>query len=339
LDKTKQNCYGLSIMNPPKCGEYDYIDFLTATPNAYSCTEAEKVQPDQENGPSHDSINRLLHGMPASASSSREEASLFVDGKGVPVVDDSTLDKPYAQKTELVTPHRSGRRHEVVRGINPITPLRSDGDAHIPCDYRIYDKAGDGKTKNDHLSDMLFKARIGGYEPEHVLFDSWRSGLENPKTIDNHGWFRLTRLRPNRLVNPDGAGNIPLSSAAISEGGTEVHLKGYGFVKIFGIDGKKGGAEYRATNDPDMDEPKRVRLSDFSWKIEEHHRGPKQFRGAERCRCGSAKSRRNHIGLSIRTFIGFEVFSLKTGHSWFEAKNRIVGDAVRAYLTNPVYAF
>mgnify|MGYP007030122129 CR=1 FL=1 len=48
-------------MNPPKYNEYDYIDFLTAAPNVFSCTEAEKVQPDHECGPSHDPINRLLH--------------------------------------------------------------------------------------------------------------------------------------------------------------------------------------------------------------------------------------------------------------------------------------
>ncbi len=43
----------LFFMNPPKCNEYDYINFLTAAPKVFSCTEAEKVQPDYECGPSH----------------------------------------------------------------------------------------------------------------------------------------------------------------------------------------------------------------------------------------------------------------------------------------------
>jgi hypothetical protein len=47
-------------MNAPKCNEYDYIDFLIATPRVYSCTEAARVQPDQDDAPSHDAINRLL---------------------------------------------------------------------------------------------------------------------------------------------------------------------------------------------------------------------------------------------------------------------------------------
>ena len=340
MDKIAQNCYHIYIMNPPKCNEYDYINFLTATPKVYSCTEAERVQPDQENAASHDSINRVLHRIPASAAALREESSLFVTSdKGVLIVDDSTLDKPYARKIGLVTQHWSGKHHKVVKGINLITLLWSDGDAHIPCDYRIYDKAGDGKTKNDHFSDMLMKAKIMGYEPEYILFDSWYASLNNLKTIRNYGWFWMTRLKSNRLVNPDGTGNIPLSSASISEGGTEVHLKGYGFIRVFGIVGRKGDTEYWATNNLDTDELGRLRLSDFSWTIEEYHRGLKQFCGAERCQCRSAKSQRNHIGLSIRTFLRFEVFSMKTGQSWFESKNRIIRDAIRAYLANPVYAF
>nr|WP_246522847.1 hypothetical protein [Gemmata palustris] len=35
---------------------------------------------------------------------------------GVLVVDDSTLDKPYARAIELVTRHWSGKHHAVVRG-------------------------------------------------------------------------------------------------------------------------------------------------------------------------------------------------------------------------------
>jgi len=327
-------------MNPPKCNEYDYINFLTATPRTYSCTEAERVQPDQEKGPSHDSICRLLHRIPANASSLREESSQFVNkNKGVLVLDDSTLDKPYAQKIELVTRHWSGKHHRVVSGINLVSLLWTDGDAHIPCDFRIYHKASDGKTKNDHFSDMLFKAKVTGFNPEYILSDSWYSGLKNLKIIASYDWFWLTRLKANRLINPDSSGNIPLSYADISESGSVVHLKGYGFVKIFGIVDKKGNTEYWATNNLNMDELERIRLSDFSWTIEEYHRGLKQFCGIERCQCRSAKAQRNHISLAVRTFIRFEIFSLRSGYSWFEAKTRIIRNAVRAYLSAPVYAF
>jgi putative transposase len=167
-------------MNSPKCNEYDYINFLMASPKIFSCTEAEKVQPDRERMPSHDSINRLLYRLSSDTEVLRQEAARFTDLKhGVLISDDSTLDKPYAKKIQMVTYHRSGKHHSVVKGINLVTLLRTDGDTHIPCDYRIYRKEADGKTKNEHFTDMLHKAAERGACPEYVLFDSRYSGVEN----------------------------------------------------------------------------------------------------------------------------------------------------------------
>ncbi|MDM8557148.1 hypothetical protein QUF75_20700 [Desulfococcaceae bacterium HSG7] len=120
---------------------------------------------------------------------------------------------------------------------------------------------------------MLFKAKVAGFSPEYILSDSRYSGLKNLKIIDSYGWHRLTRLKLNRLINPDNTENIPLSSADISETGSAVHLKGCGFVRIFGIAGEKGRTEYQAADNLDMDEFERIRLSDFSRTIEECHRG------------------------------------------------------------------
>ncbi len=215
--------------------------------------------------------------------------------------------------------------------------LQTDGDAHIPCDYRIYYKPEDGKTENEHFRDMLYKAESKGFEPECVLFDNWYAGLKNLKHIRKFGWYQMTRLEYNRLIDPDGSGNIAVSPADISEVGTEVHLKGYGLIKVFKIAAKDGSIEYQATDKLNMDELKRLQLSEFSWAIENYHRGLKQFCGVEKCQVRASKGQRNHIGLAIRTFLRFEVFNLKTGYSQFEAKNRIIRDAVRNYLANPIY--
>lgn len=39
--------------------------------------------------------------------------------------------------------------------------------------------------------------------------------------------------RSNRLVNPDGKGNVPISEVEIPPQGRVVHLRGFGFVKVF----------------------------------------------------------------------------------------------------------
>jgi len=91
-------------MNPAKVNEYDYINFLMATQKAYSCVEAERVQPEFDNAAAHDAITRLLHWMEPSTSQVWQEAQPQVRlNQGILVVDDSTLDKLYAEKMELVT--------------------------------------------------------------------------------------------------------------------------------------------------------------------------------------------------------------------------------------------
>jgi len=90
-------------MNPPKCNENDYINFLMATQKVFSCTEAGKVQPDAADAPCHDSVNRLLYRLCPNTEALRDESGKFVDSdRGVLIADDSTSDKPYAQKIEIV---------------------------------------------------------------------------------------------------------------------------------------------------------------------------------------------------------------------------------------------
>ena len=95
-------------MNPPKCTEYDYINFLIATPRYYSCTEAARVHPEQDNPPAHDSLNRLLYRLTPDSEQLWREAAPFVK-------DDSTLDTvPNTWNWSPVT----GKHKQVVSGIN-----------------------------------------------------------------------------------------------------------------------------------------------------------------------------------------------------------------------------
>lgn len=327
-------------MNAPKCNEYDYIDFLIATPKVYSCTEAARVQPDDDDPPSHDAINRLLLRIESSSEDLWQEARHQVSLKsGVLVLDDSTLDKQYAKKIDLVSRHWSGKHRKVVCGINLITLLWTDGDRYIPCDYRFYDKPTDGATKNDHFRKMLLTAKERGFLPACVLFDSWYSSLDNLKTIRSLGWFWLTQLKSNRQVDPDRRGNRAISEVEISETGSVVHLKGYGFIKVFKLVAPDGDIEYWATNKMGMNELERVKFADMAWTIETYHRGIKQFCGVERCQARKGRAQRNHIGLALRAFLRLEHHSFHKGISWFEAKTSIIREAVRAYLAKPLFTF
>ncbi|WP_145280050.1 IS701 family transposase [Tautonia plasticadhaerens] len=317
-------------MNVIKCYDTDYIDFLIASPELFSCTEAAKVQPEAIFPPAHNSFTRrLLLLEPDPEPLWREARPLVPRTGGLLVLDDSTLDKPYARSIDLVTRHRSGKHHAVVLGINLRTSLWTDGDRHIPCDYRFYDKGTDGLTKNDHFGAMLGAAKERGFAPDCVAFDSWYSGLENLKLIRGLGWRWLTRLKVNRRVNLDRQGNKAVGATAIETGGTIVHREGYGLIRVFRIVSRGGDTEHWATDDLAMDEMTRLSLAERTWAIENYHRGLKQCCGVGRCQARAGRAQRNHIGMAIRAFLRPERRHFyATGISWYEARARIVRGAI-----------
>jgi putative transposase len=326
------------MTNDVKCRDTDYIDFIIGSPKLFSCTEAAKVQPKGPNPPAHDAFTRLLlRPEPDSETLWLEAQPLVPLAGGLLVLDDSTLDKPYAKKMDLVARHWSGKHHAVVRGINLTTLLWTDGDRQIPCDYRLYDKTKDGLTKNDHFRAMVKTAHERGFAPDCVAFDGWYSGLENLKLIRSLGWHWLTRLKINRRVNLDRQGTKAVGETAIAASGTVVHLEGYGLIRVFRIVSRDGDTEHWATDDLTMDELTRLKLAEQTWAIENYHRGLKQCCGVERCQARAGRAQRNHIGMAIRAFLRLERHFYATGVSWYEAKAQIVREAIRAYIAKPLY--
>jgi putative transposase len=326
-------------MNRPKADELDYIHFLIAAQKVFTCTEAARSAPGNLDPPAHDAFTRLLRREPPDTGALWEEARTLVEPEwGLLVVDDTTLDKPYSKKMELVHRHWSGKHHRVVSGINLTTLLWSDREALVPTDFRVYDKPRDGLTKNDHFRVMLQMAKERGFEPRYVLFDSWYSSLENLKVIRDYGWRWLCRLKSNRLVNPDKkSGNFAIEEIEIPTEGRVVHLKAYGMVKVFRTVAKDGGAEHWATDDLKMSESDREELEGAGWGIETYHRALKQCCGVERAQVRGERAQRNHLGLALRAFLRLEANRLRNGVSWYEAKLSIVREAVREYLRQPLY--
>lgn len=325
-------------MNPARCTATDYIDFLVATPRSVSCVEAARVHPGAPDAPAHDAFTRLLHRLePDPAALWAEVAPLVDRQRGVLIVDDSTLDKPYARKMELVHRHWSGKHHAVVDGINLITLLWTDGDRLIPVDYRLYDKPHDGISKNEHFLAMLLTARERGFMPECVLFDSWYASVDNLRLIRQCGWRWLTRLKTNRRVSMDYQPKRALETWPIAETGSEVHLEGYGLIRVFRVVATNGDTDYWATDDGAMIELERLKYAEMAWGIEVYHRALKQECGVEGAQVRAARAQRNHIGMAIRAFVRLEWHRVRTGIAWKMAKEGIIRQALRSYLARPWY--
>jgi hypothetical protein len=108
---------------------------------------------------SHDQINRYLKTAKITPSTlwSNVKNDIQVDEEGYLVFDDTVLDKKYSQKIELVRKQYSGNAHGVVRGIGVVNCVYVNSKTHQfwVIDYRIYAPESDGKTKLDHVEDIL----------------------------------------------------------------------------------------------------------------------------------------------------------------------------------------
>jgi hypothetical protein len=322
-------------MNPPRVNELDLVHFLVATPKVCSAAEAGRPLADPTDAPAHDAFSRLLYRLEPDATTLWDDVQpLLVRTRGVLVIDDSTLDKPYARQIELVGYHWSGKHHRVVKGINLISLVWTDGDRMFPCDYRLYD-AQDGLSKIDHAQAMLSTALQRGFQPEYVLFDGWYASVDLLKFIRKQGWKFLSRMKSNRKVRLNREAAVAVSEALISQEGTVVWLPEFGEVKVFRIVARNGDTEHWFTNDLGMTALARVGVADRGWQIEEYHRGIKQHCGVERCQSFRAKAQRNYIRASLRAFVRLEWIRYSEGIGWFETKTNLIRKAVQDYVQNP----
>lgn len=318
-----------------KCSKEFYCQFLIAAQTNFTATNFSSLT----EGVAHDSISRFLSGTKLTPKLLWEYSSHFVEkDKGVLILDDSVLDHPHAKKMGLAQWQYSGTHHDVVFGIGLTTLLWSNTTQHIPVDFRVYAPEEDGFTKNQHAREMLTLARHKQFAPEMVLMDSWYGSLETLKLIRDFNWIFVTRLKSNRIVStaPGKENRVKVSQLEIPEAGMVVHLRGYGQIKIFLIVFPNGNKEYMATNQLTFSNTDIREAAARRWKIEEYHRGLKQTTGVEMCQSTTARAQRTHIFCSILSFLALEKKQLEEDITWYEAKRKIISDALFSYLKSPM---
>lgn len=85
------------------------------------------------------------------------KAQVIQTSYGFILFDDTVIDKSFSREMELVRSQYSGNEHWVIKGIGVVTCVYVNPqiDQFWIIDYRIYDPDGDGKTKLNHVQDML----------------------------------------------------------------------------------------------------------------------------------------------------------------------------------------
>jgi len=286
-------------MSQSKCSRELYCSFLEVTSARYSALSLSEVAPLNL---SHDSVSRWL------ADSKVQPKDLWLAAKkavrstaGILVFDDVVIDKSRSGKMELVNWQYAGSKHDITKGIGVVNALwQVSKEEYIPMDYRIWNPPEDGKTKNDHFQDMLRSTRSRGLHPEMVVADSWYGSLKNLKTVRSHGWDWVMGLRNNRLV---GKPHQQLKTLDIPDEGLVTYLKGYGWVRVFRFAATNGRTDYVGTSRADLTREQVKTYFERRWSVEVLHRELKQTCGLSRCQAKTGRAQRNHIGLSLLTWI------------------------------------
>ena len=117
-----------------------------------------------------------------------------------------------------------------------------------PIDYRIYAPDQDGKTQNEHFSEMVMNAVYAKkIQAKRILFDSWYASAENLKLVHRLGLIFFTTRKSNRRVSlSKESGWIHLDeidwTTECLQKGVRVKLKEVPFqvqfFKVVAIDGK-----------------------------------------------------------------------------------------------------
>lgn len=273
-------------------------------PKSSTCTRLSEII-----SVSHDSVNRfLLRESYTPRDLFNEAQSLLNLVGGTLNVDDSTLDKPYSQKMDLVGHYWSGKHHRVVKGLSLITLYYTDLQGRsLPVNYRVYDKA-EQKSKNDYFQDMLSEVLAWGLRPAFTTGDTWYSCDKNLKTVKNHQMGLMFAIEANRTVSVEKGTWSQVQKLDIPEQGMMVWLRNFGQVKLFRTRLKDqlrhyvvclpGDTGYDQFGQHDFQV-----IHDQHWKIEQYHRVIKQVCNIERFQVRGATPIRNHIFAALCSFV------------------------------------
>lgn len=324
----------------------DYCQYLLSSQTNYTLTNlAEHLQTF-----SHDTINRYLRNEHLTPSLLWQNIKLdikeFEDGEIV--FDDTVLDKRYGQTIELVRRQYSGTEHRVLPGIGLISCIyinREIGRFWV-VDYRIYEIAEDGKSKLDHVADMLNDlVNSKQLSFARVLMDSWYACQKLMFLIEDLGKIYYCPLKKNRLGDDTGGIEKYKSLEKMEwkeselEQGKLIKIKGFPRdkkVKLFRVTVSANRTEYVATNDLNQNSITGVkRVCKERWKIEEFHRELKQLTGVESCQCRRAQIQRNHIACAILVWTFLKKKAYLVGKTVYQLKHELLSEYLKKELRFP----
>jgi len=299
---------------------------------------------------SHDAINRYLHGERITPRLIWENVrgQVVPTPRGYVLFDDTVLDKNYSFAIELVRAQYSGNAKAVIKGIGVVTCVyvHPDTDQFWLIDYRIYDPEGDGKSKRDHVREMLTNVVYQKQLPvQAVLMDTWYATKDFMLFIESLSKIYYCPLKDNRQVDDSGSqqpyrrvDTLAWNAQDLAHG-KRIKIKGFPKdhkVHLFRVEVSTHRTDFVVTNDLTQDSTEATQEAcGFRWTIEQLHREGKQVTGLERCQCRKARTQRNHIGCAFLVWVRLKELATQTGRTIYQLKHGLLDDYLVQQLKKP----
>jgi hypothetical protein len=323
----------------------DYCQYLLSSQINYTLTHLA----DHVELWSHDTLNRYLKGEKLTPRLLWEQVEplLITDPDAFLLFDDTVLDHRFGPSIEPVRRQWSGNEHQVIRGIGVVSCVYvhpATGRFWV-IDYRIFDPDRDGKSKLDHVADMLQMAEHRQVPFSTVLMDAWYATRELMVTIDRMGKLFYCPIKSNRQVDDSGGERSyrRVDTLEWTEDewnvGKLVKIKEFpgGFkVKLFRVVVSSDRTDWLVTNDLSCPStPAAQEVSGERWKAEELHREAKQVTGIEACQCRKGRIQRNHIACSLLVWTRLKDLAYQNGRTVYQIKHGLLHDYLVQQLRNP----
>jgi hypothetical protein len=324
----------------------DYCQYLLSSQVNYTLTNlAEHLK-----SFSHDTINRYLKGEKLTPRLLFEqvEPMLEQDSKAYLIFDDTVLEKSFGPSIEVTRKQWSGNDKSVIRGIGVVSCVyvNPTTERFWVIDYRIFDPDADGKTKLDHVREMLSSVAHRGVPFETVLMDTWYATKDLMLLIEGMAKKYYCPLKSNRQVD-DSGGEYPYQrvdrldwSQEELKRGKLIKIKDFPKehkVKLFRVVVHSRRTEWIVTNEllsqDSVHEAQKVR--GVRWKIEEFHRETKQLTGIEGCQCRTGRIQRNHIACAMLVWSRLKHLAYQSQRTVYQIKHGLLHDYLVQQLKNP----
>jgi len=326
--------------------QLDYCQYLLSSQVNYTLTHyAEHVDE-----VSHDLVRLYLkdNRLTAKGVWRQVKDDIVLSDAGYVVFDDTVLDKSHSRYIESVRWQYSGNAHQVIRGVGLVNCIyiNPETEQFWIIDFRIFDPDKDGKSKTDHVQDMLKNIIHHKQLPfATVLMDTWYATSQLMLFINDCNKKFYCPLRKNRRVKTHETEDkyLPIRELCWTQEelstGKNVRLKGmpkHLAMNMFSVAISPNRTDFVVTNDINQycaDDAKKICA--FRWFIEQFHREIKQLTGIEKCQCRKQRIQRNHIACALQVWVALKKIAYKTGKTVYQLKKNLLRSYLIYELRNP----